>query len=92
MIRAQILLKPWQHQFLEALAQKQRKSVSQLVREWVEEKAREQMADRGNDPLWNLVGIVQDAPPDMAENHDEYLYGAYGDKIEDKSSPRKRRR
>lgn len=89
MIRAQILLEPWQHQFLEALAQKQHKSVSQLVREWVAEKAREQLADREKDPLWKLVGIVPDAPPDMAENHDQYLYGI---KIGAKSAPRKRRK
>ncbi len=25
--------------------------------------------------LQSLVGIVEDAPPDMAENHDHYLYG-----------------
>ena len=23
-----------------------------------------------------LIGIIKDAPPDMAENHDKYLYGA----------------
>jgi predicted DNA-binding antitoxin AbrB/MazE fold protein len=22
-----------------------------------------------------LIGIIKDAPPDMAENHDHYLYG-----------------
>lgn len=77
MTRAQILLEPWHYQFLEAVAQKQRKSVSQLVREWIEEKARSQMAKRANDPLWDMVGIVRDAPSDMAEHHDEYLYGAH---------------
>ena len=33
-----------------------------------------------DDPTgWNairgLIGIIEDAPPDMAENHDTYLYG-----------------
>jgi predicted DNA-binding antitoxin AbrB/MazE fold protein len=23
----------------------------------------------------SLIGIIKDAPPDMAENHDKYLYG-----------------
>lgn len=75
MTRAQILLEPWQHQFLEAVAQRQHKSVSQLVREWIEEKARSQMSKKADDPLWEMVGIVRDAPSDMAEHHDEYLYG-----------------
>lgn len=26
--------------------------------------------------LRRLVGIIKDAPPDMAVNHDHYLYGA----------------
>jgi predicted DNA-binding antitoxin AbrB/MazE fold protein len=26
-----------------------------------------------------LRGIVKDAPPDMAENHDKYLYGTAGE-------------
>ena len=86
MTRAQILLQPWQYQFLEALAQKEHKSVSQLVREWVEEKARQLAAQKEKDALWDLAGIVRDAPPDMAERHDEYLYGTRSTR---KSSHRK---
>jgi len=26
--------------------------------------------------LTGIVGIVKDAPPDLAENHDHYLYGS----------------
>lgn len=26
--------------------------------------------------LRSLIGIIEDAPPDMAANHDHYLYGA----------------
>ena len=73
MTRAQILLEPWQYQFMGALAQKEHKSISQLMREWIEEKARQKLADRTSDPLWDIVGILHDAPADMAERHDEYL-------------------
>jgi predicted DNA-binding antitoxin AbrB/MazE fold protein len=36
--------------------------------------------DKGDDPtgrkaLDELIGIVKDAPADMAEHHDKYLYG-----------------
>ena len=41
------------------------------------------MTDTSNpdDPMgWKAIdalrGIVKDAPPDMAENHDKYLYGS----------------
>ena len=30
-------------------------------------------------PLWDLVGIIEHGPPDLAENHDTYLAEAYGD-------------
>jgi excisionase family DNA binding protein len=30
-------------------------------------------------PLWDLVGIIENGPPDLAENHDKYLAEAYGD-------------
>ena|SRR5687767_1387518 len=33
-----------------------------------------------DDPLWNIVGIIQDGPPDLAANHDKYLAEAYADK------------
>ncbi len=29
----------------------------------------------GWDALNSLIGIIDNAPPDMAENHDHYLYG-----------------
>jgi predicted DNA-binding antitoxin AbrB/MazE fold protein len=29
----------------------------------------------GSKAIDALLGIVKDAPPDMAENHDKYLYG-----------------
>jgi predicted DNA-binding antitoxin AbrB/MazE fold protein len=38
-------------------------------------------AEDNNDPTgWKaidrLIGIIKDAPPDVSENHDHYLYGA----------------
>jgi excisionase family DNA binding protein len=30
-------------------------------------------------PLWDLVGVIEDGPTDLAENHDKYLADAYGD-------------
>jgi excisionase family DNA binding protein len=30
-------------------------------------------------PLWELVGFIEDGPPDLAENHDKHLSAIYGD-------------
>ncbi len=30
-------------------------------------------------PLWQIIGIISDGPPDLAENHDAYLAEAYSD-------------
>lgn len=32
--------------------------------------------DRRQDPLWNIVGMAEGTKSDVAERHDEYLYGA----------------
>lgn len=33
-----------------------------------------------DDPIWDIVGIIKDGPPDLAQNHDAYLAEAYEDK------------
>ena len=48
----------------------------------IEAQAEERMAATdADDPVgWKAIdalrGIIKDAPPDMAENHDKYLYGS----------------
>jgi len=46
--------------------------MAQLLREAAEDTVRH--AERGDeDPLGDLVGVIRDAPSDLAERHDEYL-------------------
>ncbi|MGH7894093.1 MAG: hypothetical protein ACREQL_05445 [Candidatus Binatia bacterium] len=49
--------------------------MAQLLREAAEDALRR---DRpvAEDPLANLIGVIRDAPSDLAERHDHYLYGA----------------
>ena len=48
--------------------------MAQLLREGAEKILDgERPADR--DPLADLVGVIRDAPPDLAERHDHYLHG-----------------
>jgi hypothetical protein len=48
--------------------------VRTALRAYLQDQA---LAPRGNDPLLELVGLVDDPslPDDVAEEHDHYLYG-----------------
>ncbi len=81
MIRVQIQLEPEEHHLLERRARRSGLSVSQLVRQAIRKElglddavlyTDEAMAD-----LLGVAGIAQepDARRDVAESHDEILYG-----------------
>jgi hypothetical protein len=55
-------------------------SMAHLLREAAEDALR-RAEPKTEDPLADLIGVIRDAPADLAENHDHYLYGM----------PRKRR-
>jgi hypothetical protein len=82
MKRKQIYIAPEQEERLQRLAQERRVPVSALIREAVAEYLVEQETpnfERPEDnPLWGIVGIVDDpdAPTDASTNLDHYLYGA----------------
>ena len=49
--------------------------MAQLLREAAEEVLR-RVSPAATDPLADLVGVIRDVPPDLAEGHDRYLYGS----------------
>ncbi len=65
---------------LEAEAKKEEKSVASLVREAAEAYLAKKSAvvDWDNDPLWNLVGIVESDRDDGSINHDDTIYALDG--------------
>ncbi len=67
----QIYIRPEQHEMLRALAARRAVSVSQLVREGIDRLLTDIPIEE--DPLWDIVGLVEGAPPDLAEQHDKYL-------------------
>ncbi|MBI5244429.1 MAG: hypothetical protein HY922_12245 [Elusimicrobia bacterium] len=75
MTRTQILLETWQHKFLSGLARKKGKSLSALIREWIDEKAAAFKASGSRDSLYDMVGSIEDKAADVSENVDAYLYG-----------------
>jgi hypothetical protein len=48
--------------------------MAQLLREAAEEAVRRNRPER-EDPFGELIGVIREAPPDLAEGHDDYLYG-----------------
>jgi hypothetical protein len=86
MIRTQIYLPQQQHDCLKALALKRRTSLSEVVRQLVDEKidAKGQATDKTHAPksagtwLLNQAKLAEKkkfrGPSDLASNVDEYLY------------------
>ena len=72
MHRAQILLEDWQYDTLRQEAERQGKSISELVRNLLSERYSNRMAKPG---LGKITGIVSD-PQSSGKDHDVYLYDA----------------
>lgn len=74
-VRTQIYLPRRLHLALRRAARARGVSMAQLLREAAEEAVR-RATPRREDPLGDLIGVIRDAPADLAECHDHYLYGA----------------
>jgi predicted DNA-binding ribbon-helix-helix protein len=74
-VRTQIYLPRRLHQSLRRAAKARGVSMAQLIREAAEEVVRRTEGPL-QDPLKDLIGVIRDAPRDLAEGHDGYLYGS----------------
>jgi hypothetical protein len=78
MVRTQILLDESQYRELKAEAEATGKSLSAIIRDCGDAH----LAAAEEDPLLDLVGSIpatgDNAPADLAERHDAYLYGGKG--------------
>lgn len=75
-----VRIRPDQYERLRALARRRGVSVSSLVRDGVDKVIE-------NDPLLDIIGLVEDGPSDLSERHDDYLAESYADN-HDPSNPR----
>lgn len=76
MKRVQIILEPWQHEWLAQEAAEEGTSMSALLRALLTESIeRRQAEELGDDPLWGIIGLGE-GPDDgiTSENLDTYLY------------------
>ncbi len=74
MHRTQIQLEERQYRYLKARARRSGKSISALLREFVDDQIRTQ-EKRGNDPLLEIIGMAEGSADATARHHDDYLYG-----------------
>ena len=67
----QVYLRPEQLEAVRALARRRQVSVAELIRRGVDRLLADVPAEE--DPLWDIIGLVEGGLPDLAEKHDEYL-------------------
>jgi len=73
MHRTQLSLEDWQHEALKARAEREGKSVSELVREILSAYLRPK-GQRSARSLQSIEGVAE-GPADLARAHDRYLGG-----------------
>lgn len=81
----QVYLRPHQLDVLRYLAKRREVSLAHLVREGVDHVIASVPADE--DPLLDIIGMIDGAPPDLSERHDDYLAEIYADN-HDSCAPR----
>lgn len=74
--RTQLYLEDSQYHFLKDLARSQKRSIAQIIRNWIEEKKRKGALKKyEKDPFFKIRGLFSSGNPDIARNFDSYLYG-----------------
>jgi hypothetical protein len=68
------MLKEHQYVYLVTEAQRQGKSISQIVRELIDEHI-EQARDLENDPFFDIIGMVEGDGEPIGRSIDYYVYG-----------------
>ena len=71
--RTQISLEDWQYHMLLDESRKTKKSLSQIIRDLVSEKF--SRGRKKKDSIFDIIGIAEGKDPNVARDHDKYLYG-----------------
>ncbi|MGB5932634.1 MAG: hypothetical protein WBH57_06185 [Anaerolineae bacterium] len=75
--RTQISLTIRQYQYLRRLAAQTGRSMSSIIREWVDENIGTQVPQPlDQDPFFEIIGMVAGDGTSVAREHDRYLYGS----------------
>ena len=77
MHRSQLMLSEEQYRYLADEARRVRKSMSGVLREWIDQRMQTQLdAPVERDAVWDLVGIAHGGPGRTSENVDSVLIEA----------------
>lgn len=74
MHRSQIMLREHQYAYLVTEAQRAGKSISEIVREIIDEHIK-QARDLENDPFFDIIGMVEGDGEPVGRSIDYYVYG-----------------
>lgn len=77
MVRAQVYFDEQEYEAVRQVAFKERKSISALIRKLVDEQLLNRTAKKkkGAEGLLSLIGMFRETRSDVAERHDDYLWG-----------------
>lgn len=75
MKQTNISLEESQYQRIKDLAEREGKSISQIIRELIDESFHLEGEDRKEDPIFDVVGMGHGGGTPAAKDHDEVLYG-----------------
>ncbi len=74
MKRTNISIKKWQYEYLRERAEREDKSMSELIRNLIEQSAKKEQKQQGTDAIHDVVGIGSSGESDIARDHDQTLY------------------
>lgn len=75
MKQTNISLEESQYQRVKDLAEREGKSISQIIRELIDESFHLEGEDRKKDPIFDVIGMGHGEGKPAAKDHDEVLYG-----------------
>lgn len=77
MVRAQVYFDEKEYEAVRQTAFKRRVSISALIRRLVDEQLLGRTSKKKNAAEWllSLSGLIHETKPDVAERHDDYLWG-----------------
>ena len=74
MRQTNISLEEWQYQQLKELAGREGKSISQIIRELIDEKLQLKEDEIERDPIFEIIGMGRGEGTGVAREHDKILY------------------
>ena len=74
MKQTKISLEERQYQWVKDLAEREGKSISQIIRELIDERLHPKVEDIKNDPIFKVIGMGGGEGQSIAKDHDQELY------------------